>query len=131
MPPDLGQQHHRADELTSNSFPGFPSTLPLSLSSSSRSSGPASWWMLSDSGFLSFSDSLLVFTMEVQLRRATSPALSGKQSTLICRHILVCARYLATNWQQNQQNPTQHPVVLFIPSTLCWCEFGDIGCAFS
>ncbi len=31
--------------------------------------------MLSDTMFLSFSDSLLVFTMEVQFSRATSPAL--------------------------------------------------------
>lgn len=53
----------------------FPTALPLSLSSSSRSSGPASWWMLSDRGFLSFSDSLLVLTMAVQLSRATSPVL--------------------------------------------------------
>lgn len=39
--------------------------------------------MLSDVGFLSFSDSLLVFTTAVQFSRAMSPTLWGKKNNLL------------------------------------------------
>lgn len=49
--------------------------LPLSFWSSSLRSGPACMNILSDTGFLSVRDSLLVFTMAVQFNNATSPFL--------------------------------------------------------
>lgn len=49
--------------------------LPLSFWSSSFRSGPACMKILSDTGFLSVRDSLLVFTMAVQFSNATSPFL--------------------------------------------------------
>ena len=50
-------------------------TLPLSFCSSALRSGPACIQILSDTGFLSMRDSLLVFTIAVQFSNATSPCL--------------------------------------------------------
>lgn len=57
------------------SMKNVSSYLPLSFWSSSLRSGPACMKTLSDTGFLSVRDSLLVFTMAVQFSNATSPFL--------------------------------------------------------